>query len=621
MRVQVDARVAAQARRRVAIDPKLEYHLGMLARQGETGTARVVVESAGRPDLAALRAAGARVQAAAGNVVRATVPIAALHRLTAIKGVRFVRPPTREHLDAIAGEEVNASNAAASIQKGWSGKGVSVAIIDGGFKGYEDRIAEGELPANLKTRNFCDDGFTEITEHGTAVAEIVHEMAPLAQIYLICVEFSEDMILAERYARSVGAKIISHSASSFDGRGDGAPTPGSAGAAIAEARQSGVLWVNSAGNYAQNHWMGTFVDANANGFMDFAPGSEGNGILLDEKEPLCAILRWDQWPVATDDYDLLLLNQAGAIVAGSQTRQTGTQPPTEILTDPSNPDFCFQNKGPKALFYLAIFAFKATTTPRLDLFAIAGAPLQYPVPAGSLGDPGASPFSFTVGAVCWQNGALEPYSSQGPTIDGRLKPDIAGQDANSGKTYGPFSGCGTGPSGNTGFLGTSASTPAVAGAAALVKEENPGFTADQIQAFLQQNAQDIGPAGPDNESGSGRLFVPTPAAIGPTKKDTIAPLAKAVASKGVKGKSIKLLSQASDETGEVRLNDTVKKGARTITTLRTGFAATKRGTTYYILWTKPPATLVGALTHCVQSFDRTGNKSKVSCAPLTIAKK
>lgn len=618
MRVQVDARVAAEARRRVAIDPKLEYHLGMLAREGEKGTIRVVVESTGRPDLRALRAAGARVQAPTGNVVRATVPIAALSRVTAIKGVRFVRPPTREHLDAIAGEEVNASNAAASIQKGWTGKGVNIAIIDGGFKGYEARIAEGELPASLKTRNFCDDGFTELTEHGTAVAEIVHEMAPRAQLYLICVEFSEDLIQAERYARSVGAKIISHSASSFYGRGDGAPIPGTAGEAIAEARRSGVLWVNSAGNYAQNHWTGTFTDANANGFLDFALGSDGNGIVLDTDEYLCALLRWDEWPVAADDYDLFLLNQAGAPVAGSQSRQTGTQPPIEVLSDPADPEQCFRNRGARALFYLAIFSFKATATPRLDMFALTSSPLQYPVPAGSLGDPGASPFSFTAGAVCWQNGALEPYSSQGPTIDGRLKPDIAGQDANSGKTYGPFSGCGTG---DTGFLGTSAAAPAVSGAAALVKEENPTFTADQIQVFLQQNAQDLGAVGPDTQYGYGKLFVPTPTGQGPTKADTIPPTVKAVKSKGVRGKSIKLLSQAFDETGEVRINDTIKRGTRTITTLRTGFAATRRGTTYYILWTKPPAALVGALTHCVQAFDRTGNKSKVSCASLTIAKK
>lgn len=624
MRITVDAEGAAQARNRVAIAPKLQYQLGLAALTEKRGSVRVIVETQGRPDVSALEGAGAKVEKHVGRIVQATVPVRALARVSRVAGVRFVRMPTRFHGDAISGEEVAASNAAASIQKGWTGKGVKVAIIDGGFGGYQQRILEGELPATIKLKSFCNAGandFTENTNHGTAVAEIVHEMAPGAQLYLICYEFDADFIQAEQYAKSVGAQIISHSASAFNaGRGDGAPIPGTLAGTVADARQAGILWVNSAGNYAEEHWSGTFADTSVppNGFHNFTPTSDGNGVFIGHNESYCAFLKWDEWPVAVSDYDLYLLNGAGAIVAASQTRQTGSQPPTEELSDPARPNRCFENTGAAGVFYLGIYAFRATTTPRLDLFSVSST-LQYPVPAGSVGDPGSSPFALTAGAICWQTSALEPYSGQGPTIDGRIKPDIAGQDANSGRTYGPFAGCGN-TLANTGFLGTSASTPAVAGAAALVKEQNPTFTADQIQASLLQGAQDLGTPGPDNQFGAGKLFVPTPTAQGPTIADKIPPTAKAVSSRGVRGRSIKLLSQAFDETGEVRLADTIKKGARTITTLKTGFAATRRGATYYILW-KPPASLFGALTHCVQAFDRTGNKSTVSCAALTIAKK
>jgi hypothetical protein len=89
----------------------------------------------------------------------------------------------------------------------------------------------------------------------------------------------------------------------------------------------------------------------------------------------------------------------------------------------------------------------------------------------------------------------------------RTKPDIAGQDSQSSATYGNFSGCGT-----TGFAGTSASTPTVAGAAALVKQANPAFTPAQIRSFLTGRAIDQGTPGADNQFGAGRLNLGSPPA-------------------------------------------------------------------------------------------------------------
>jgi subtilisin family serine protease len=631
--VRATAGAAAYLAALPATDPKLQYQLGVLARTRpearlakarrllvplRSGAIDVVVETTGRPDRAALARAGAHVVAQAGRFLSATVPLSSLQLVTSIPGVQFVRLPSYRQLDDVKGEEVGASNAAASIQKGWTGKGVKVAIIDGGFTGYEQRIADGELPSNVKTRSFCPTtGFTpEFSggEHGTAVAEIVHEMAPNAQLYLICYQDEPTLLQAEQYAKSQGVKIINHSASVFnDGRGDGAPNPGSFGSVVADARQSGILWVNSAGNSGQRHWSGFFSDPEGNGFNDFPPNnSEGNAVLLDHNQEVCAFLRWDEWPVAVNDFDLVLVTSTFQVLAASAMRQTGTLPPTE--------QFCYQNTGAATAVYLTIYAPRPpTSSPRLDLFS-SNTELQWQVPVGSVGDPGASQYSFTAGAICWQDSSFEPYSGEGPTIDGRLKPDIAGQDANSGATYGKFVGCGTNPSARTGFFGTSASAPTVAGAAALVKEENPTFTADQIQEFLQQYAADLGTPGPDPQFGFGRLNVPTPTAQGPTVADTVPPVAKAIKSTGIRGKSVKLYSQASDNSGEIRLLDVVKKGSRKIASLSTGFAATKAGTTYYLVW-KWPATLAGPLQHCAQAFDHAGNKSKVSCAPLLIAKK
>ena len=108
-------------------------------------------------------------------------------------------------------------------------------------------------------------------------------------------------------------------------------------------------------------------------------------------------------------------------------------------------------------------------------------------------------------AICWSGGGLEPYSSQGPTIDGRVKPDVAAFDSNSSAIYGPFTpgGCGA-----SGFTGTSAAAPHVAGIAAILQQQNGPLTAGQLLAQLEGSAEDLGAAGKDNAYGWGSLRLP-----------------------------------------------------------------------------------------------------------------
>ena len=135
----------------------------------------------------------------------------------------------------------------------------------------------------------------------------------------------------------------------------------------------------------------------------------------------------------------------------------------------------------------------------MDLFVFTGPDIQYQTHAGSIVDPATSPYAFAAGAQCWNGTAIETFSAQGPTIDGRKKPDITGQDQMSGFTFGPDTTCATL---DDGFTGTSASSPTVAGAAALVKAANPGFTVAQLESYLQSNAKDEGAVGLDNVYGA-----------------------------------------------------------------------------------------------------------------------
>ncbi|MBA3366121.1 MAG: S8 family serine peptidase [Actinobacteria bacterium] len=150
--------------------------------------------------------------------------------------------------------------------------------------------------------------------------------------------------------------------------------------------------------------------------------------------------------------------------------------------------------------YAVISARGAPRPLRLDLYVSEVRELEHRVAAGSLIEPASSPNAMAVGAMFWQSNVIEPFSSQGPTIDNRLKPDITGFDSVSSATDGNFSRCG-----GSGFVGTSAATPHVAGAAALVKQANPTFGPAQLQAAMEAGAADVGIAGKDNEWGAGKL--------------------------------------------------------------------------------------------------------------------
>ena len=106
-------------------------------------------------------------------------------------------------------------NAAGYTGAGYSGTGVKIGIIDDGFTGYASRLGT-ELPASVTTADFCGGELAAATDHGTAVAEIVHEVAPGALLYLICVNTEVDLASAEAYAKAQGIKIVNHSASWYN---------------------------------------------------------------------------------------------------------------------------------------------------------------------------------------------------------------------------------------------------------------------------------------------------------------------------------------------------------------------------------------------------------------------
>lgn len=561
------------------------------------GRVRVIVETSDPSGArAAIVAAGGRVERTWRGLVQASVPRSAAEKLERRQSVDLVRAPMHMQLDAVAGEEVAAALAPAWHAKGFTGKGVKVAIIDGGFVGLADRQASGDLPANVITQDVCGGGFNTITDHGTGVAEIVYEMAPDAQLYLICIETEVDFAAAVQYAKGQGVHVISHSGSWFGPvRGDGT---GLFGGLAADARAAGILWVNSAGNYAQTHWSGTYVPSGNGSIHLFAPGDQGNTFVLPNNTPICGFLRWDEWPAAVSDFDLLLIrSDTLQILDTSADEQTGSQPAIEGLCGR-------QTSGSSMTVAWFIGGYSVKSNPRIDLFTFSP-PLQYQTAAGSILEPGTSPAALAVGALCWQSKQPEAFTSQGPTVDGRVKPDIAAHDSVSSATYGSFFGCGM-----SGFAGTSAAAPEVAGAAALVKQAFPSYTPDQLQQYLVKAARDLGAPGADNVTGAGELQLPTP-------PDLVKPAGKALTSSGKAGKIVKLLFTAGDDSGSVDVVDQVKRNGRVVATLtRTGLRASSPKQ-FWVAW-KAPAKPTGSYQHCVVARDGFGNASAQSCAKVSV---
>ena len=479
----------------------------------------------------AVRAAGGTVVTRYRDLLDANVPAGALSRVAAASSVRAVQQQARPQAATVLDEAVATTGADSWLASGTGGSGVQIAIVDIGFGGWKAQQAAGELPANVTTADFCDPGSFEDSDHGTAVAEVVHDMAPAAQLTLVCVDSVASLGKAKDYVVANGIPIVNHSVGWFNtSRGDGNGPAATPEGIVADARAHGVLWVNSAGNEGQQHWSGTFADADANGWHDFGTGSpfakidEGNSFFLDKDQQVCAYLKWDDWPASAQDYDLYIYRESPAnpngqpadkpkLVASSTNLQSGTQSPTESV--------CFTNPSNALKGYdVAIRRDNATATPRFDLFTTVG-PLQYNVHSGSLLEPAASPHALSVGAACWFNGSLEPYSSQGPTIDGRTKPDLTGPDGVSTATLNSsprLSFC----FGKIGFYGTSAAAPHVTGAAALLEQAHPDWNPSQVQLELQSTALDIGIPGRDNETGSGLLTMgsappspPAPPSPGP----------------------------------------------------------------------------------------------------------
>lgn len=455
-----------------------------LTRTGDAGRAAAL-----------LAALGAVVEVHSGDRIQARVPAASVPVLrSARRTLRLESPGIFVPLQALSTSTLVGADT--WLQGGLTGRGVKVAVLDTGFAGSE--AAQGvTLPREVTTRSFrADRTFEGSSDHGRRAAEIVYALAPGAEIYLVSFSTVTELSAAVDYLVAQQVNVVSFSIGYIhNGPGDGT---GAVNSVVTRAVDAGMVWAVSSGNWAQQHWSGTFRDDNRDGINEFRPGVQELTHPFNGGDLITLSLRWeDTWGGACADYDIELFSPGGALIRSARDLQNCRGNPVEAL----------QVLATESGNYAArVVRGNAVPGRRLDVIFVGspdrGVGINIPVPGGSLGAPADHPRVVTVGVLTNALVRSEAsYSSRGPTSDGRTKPEI-------------IAPTGVGSAGSETFAGTSAAAPHVAGALALLREAIPGADHARLTAELQSRGIVL-PVVQEGTPGARRLDLASTAGIGP----------------------------------------------------------------------------------------------------------
>ena len=494
--------------------------------------------------LQAIRSAGGGVLGSypAFGKVRAELPIRQVEAIAALPEVRHIG--SREGFLVNTGSQTSqgdAAHAAASARTtlGVNGTGMKVGVLSDGVDSYLARQGTGDLPATCTASPGPGACLTIVPgergsgDEGTAMLEIVHDLAPGAKLYFAtavngAASFAAN-ILALR--NTYGCDIIVDDITYFN---EGAFQDGVIAQAVNSVRASGALFFSSAGNSGRlsastsGTWEGDFVDSGTtipyftgsdwqglpiHSFNGLTGGSAANTNALTADADVAISLKWsDPLGGAVTDYDLFLFDSAlGDAVDFSFNDQTpGGQDPYEIMG--------FGLTGERIVVVNWSGPAKAlrldTNRGRLSI-ATDGAVVGHNGGDGTTSVAAANVSSAGGGA--FTGGAANPvasYSSDGPrhmffnpngtaitpgnvlfaTSGGRelKKPDITAADCVTTTTPGFIP-----------FCGTSAAAPHAAAIAAVLKSTANNPSGGQVLAAMFGTALDVNPAGRDRDAGVG----------------------------------------------------------------------------------------------------------------------
>jgi hypothetical protein len=473
------------------------------------------------------------IPAIAAGKIRAHVVTQDLLSLASNPDVKQLRDPERltTNVGGVTSQGYISHGANKVIATGVRGAGVRVGVLSDSASAarVSALIATGDLPSDTVVLP-NQTGPTTGEDEGTAMMEIVHDIAPDAKLFFATAYSTQAQFAANirslRY--DYHCDIIVDDISYF---AEGAFQDDTVAKAVNDVTANGALYFSAAANSGNltsgtsGTWEGDF-NAGQTGTGLFA----GDGTLHNFGSPASPIysdslkaastyvtLKWsDPLGGSNNDYDLYILNAAGtAVIKASTAAQTGTQNPFEAVSG----TFPVGSQVVVVLYSGSQRAIRVDTNRGQLNIATAGSTYGHNAGANTFSTAAVYWNSAHTGAKAFTGGSsnpIETFSSDGPrkifyTPDGvEITPGNLLFGTNGGTTLQKpdataADGVVTKTPGFNPFYGTSAAAPHAAAIAALIKSANLSLTNAQIKAILLSTSLDTMAAGVDRDSGYGIL--------------------------------------------------------------------------------------------------------------------
>jgi hypothetical protein len=454
-------------------------------------------------------------------------------------------PPQKQHgpsqfvpdvgVATSAGDVAHAAAAARSAF-GVNGTGVKIGVLSDSYNnqgGAATNVATGDLPGPGNPNGFTtavtvlQDLSGGGTDEGRAMLQIVHDLAPGAQLYFATAFNSAASFASNIQAlRNNGCDIVIDDVFYTD---ESPFQDGIIAQAVNTVTAAGALYFSAAGNSGNLNdgtpgvWEGDFTDSgvdfifngdNVGRLHQFNSGNTTNQVAPGGSDRRVDLFWSDPLGQSTNDYDLYILDLAGTnVLRFSDSTQNGTQDPYEAVDDlnvgeriaivksSGSARALHVSTGRGRLFIptsgqmsghacaVNAFGVAAVAAARANGGAFTGGPLN---PIESFSSDGLRRVFYNANGTAITPGNLL-FATNGGTV--RQKPDIAAADGVA-TTLPPGSGLNP-------FFGTSAAAPHAGAIAGLLKAFKPTLTAAQVRTILTSTALDIEAVGVDRDSGVG----------------------------------------------------------------------------------------------------------------------
>jgi hypothetical protein len=475
--------------------------------------------------LATIEAAGGKVfnSFAEYRSIRAALPLTELESLSSRNDVEFISPAARaERNTGSVNSEGDVAEGANTARASFNATGVGVKV--GVLSDSVDFMAQSQASGDLGNVTVLpgQSGVPDSGE-GTAMLEIVHDIAPGAELYY-ATAFGSPAGFANniRQLRAAGCHVIIDDVGYFN---ESPFQDDIIAQAVNQVTAEGALFFSSAGNSGNKNdnqsgvWEGDFSDGGqvvvplpGHGRLHSFGGVNYNEVADGGSSRRVDLFWADPIGRASNDYDLYVLDAAGAnVVSASNNTQDGTQNPYEFLNkvEVGQRIVVVQYSGENRYLQLSTGRARLAVSTggqvrghnsAVDAFCVAAVsaanattPFTAAAKVEQFSSDGLRRIFFNV-----DGSPITPgnFSSTGGTL--RQKPDIAAADGV--RTTLPAN------SGLNPFFGTSAAAPHAGAIAALLKSLHPELTPTQARSLLASGTLDIEAGGVDRDAGYGLVM-------------------------------------------------------------------------------------------------------------------